>query len=222
MGTWNQPADRIDMMGYGGGFLHGGPYISHHSSTWLVENGKGMVIHGAPWRTGKSGETPKTWIKTLFKQLDIPKSKIWPKTQDINYILQDQSISFCTMLFFGSLTHPHMKPRGSSQNEAHAGAQYTTLEIGIPGGLFSVKTPRRSMGFNGMYTIYGEEWLKDIKKTHRMVPSMWNSSTKPEFLEVVLIVVRETFWDILRWHQIISAEFGDAWYVDMPWHAAKT
>jgi hypothetical protein len=29
-----------------------------------------------------------------------------------------------------------MKPRGSSQNEAHAGAQYTTLEIGIPGGLF--------------------------------------------------------------------------------------
>ena len=25
--------------------------LSHHSSTWLVENEKGMVIHGAPWRT---------------------------------------------------------------------------------------------------------------------------------------------------------------------------
>ena len=140
-------------------------YMGDPKSSFIHLIGREWERNGDPWRTmahlNLESHHWKTWIKTLFKQLDIQKSKVWPKSQDITYFKTSQSVSapVCFSDLWPILIWSHVV---RAKMRRMLGLSTPRWKLGSPEAFFSVKTPRRSMGFNGMYTIYGEDWLKDI------------------------------------------------------------
>lgn len=148
-------------------------YMGDPKSSFIHLIGREWERNGDPWRTmahlNLESHHWKTWIKTLFKQLDIQKSKVWPKSQDITYFKTSQSVSapVCFSDLWPILIWSHVV---RAKMRRMLGLSTPRWKLGSPEAFFSVKTPRRSMGFNGMYTIYGEDWLKDILKK----PIVWS------------------------------------------------